>query len=628
MDPQQENHQPNSRHPVQLTATSPVFSTAMDAAVAAATAAANATTTILPSSLSMTQESFQSVTTPSINQPMIMNTSSHQEHDDIPPPPPSHPPPPLVVGDNQPQTNDVSALLAESVPQQQQQQQKKRNPKSNNTTHVNPITCGTNRDFGPIRPKRPRTAYHFFYDHRRQEELRKDPKRDNNELSKVLAEEWKTITDKTNYERLAEAAKVEYDRACREYEITTGHLMSDCIPKKPPTAYMLFFRAQHVPNVGKQVDNFSKVVGTLWKSMTNDERKIYHDQAADLKFKYERACAFLARKKQDMVGQSFIDLLSDGRTAIVQEYHPDKDQFVIVYPPDQTDSVSHQYHSTLPSPVPSVSEALQNVPKPPPPPFIQHPIIISMTELRARVCGDDKASKRANKLNSPSKKMTQNKRQAIPATSIPTADNIIQQTLPPPPPPPATLGAPMTQNTTKKRPRDSSNSDNYYAPWLQLTDEALINEEEMINVIRLCRRLIGGACIQNLRKMCATLGLPINGNKVILGNRLEMYLRFYDFKSHDFKPTATDVEQLTIDEFNAKYDKDDPLKIEDIASVLEDLMQKHGTVPPDSKRIKLDDPILTRMDEDDHDEQINKQHQLIQGLDDDNILPSVGDMSA
>mmetsp|Transcript_23671 Transcript_23671/g.29538 ORF Transcript_23671/g.29538 Transcript_23671/m.29538 type:complete len:568 (-) Transcript_23671:531-2234(-) len=131
MDPQQENHQPNSRHPVQLTATSPVFSTAMDAAVAAATAAANATTTILPSSLSMTQESFQSVTTPSINQPMIMNTSSHQEHDDIPPPPPSHPPPPLVVGDNQPQTNDVSALLAESVPQQQQQQQKQQQQQQN-----------------------------------------------------------------------------------------------------------------------------------------------------------------------------------------------------------------------------------------------------------------------------------------------------------------------------------------------------------------------------------------------------------------------------------------------------------------------------------------------------------------
>lgn len=71
------------------------------------------------------------------------------------------------------------------------------------------------------KPKRPHTAYHFFYDERRKAAIAeagaKQPpeKVDNNALSRTLGEQWKKLDEEGRrpYETAAATAKAEYDAA-------------------------------------------------------------------------------------------------------------------------------------------------------------------------------------------------------------------------------------------------------------------------------------------------------------------------------------------------------------------------------------------------------------------------------
>ena len=446
------------------------------------------------------------------------------------------------------------------------------------------------------RPKRPRTAYHFFYDARRKEELDKDPERDNNELSKQIGEEWKVMKDddKTPYELDAASAKAEYEAACRDYEVASGKKMEDCQPKKPLTAYMIFFQARHLEQKSgageKSVDDFSKKTGAEWKKMTEDEKYTYYEQSRESKAAYERQISFLQKSKIDLIGQTFVDLLRDGATATVSLWDEEKDIYTLAYDGSP------------------------------------EPVYVGMPELRARVCGDDKASKRANKPpkkspadlaalraareagGTPTKKRKKKEKKIDekkddPDTTLANAadaavlgiglkDTVVDEDLvvvAPAPveeaedddeeepaddledePPKKKKKTTTTTTTTKtavleKAPESVHPHD---AAWMQVGKDDSMPEEDMVNVVRLSRRLVGGACVQNLKKMCTAIHVPVTGSKSVLGTRLELYLRHHDFKNNPFLPSADDVEQLNIEAFNDKYENEEPLTIDHVTDVL------------------------------------------------------------
>jgi hypothetical protein len=71
--------------------------------------------------------------------------------------------------------------------------------------------------------------------------------------------------------------------------------------------------------------------------------------------------------------------------------------------------------------------------------------------------------------------------------------------------------------------------------------------------------------------MCAAAGLDDEGGKPRLASRLEYFLREKDFPTHAFTPTAADVERLSIDDFNDKYQETKAYQIRDIEKVLREL---------------------------------------------------------
>ena len=106
------------------------------------------------------------------------------------------------------------------------------------------------RVLGSIKkPKRPRTAYHFFYDFRRNEVMDAAEDKstvDNNILSRQIGEEWKKldVDGRKKYEDDAASAKAEYDALVQQFKDAGGR-MHDTVPCKPLSAYMLYFRAKH-----------------------------------------------------------------------------------------------------------------------------------------------------------------------------------------------------------------------------------------------------------------------------------------------------------------------------------------------------------------------------------------------
>jgi len=81
-----------------------------------------------------------------------------------------------------------------------------------------------------------------------------------------------------------------------------------------------------------------------------------------------------------------------------------------------------------------------------------------------------------------------------------------------------------------------------------------LQEDELVGVIRLSRRLIGGASISNLKEMCEAMELEPKGNKKHLSIRLELALRAVGFETDAFEPTPEDV-TLPLDDFNDKFEE-------------------------------------------------------------------------
>lgn len=372
----------------------------------------------------------------------------------------------------------------------------------------------------PKRPKRPKTAYHFFYDLRRTELVAEAEAKaeggnvDNNAISARIGEEWKSVGDRSMYETLAEAARVEYDKAVEAYE-ASGQSMADCQPKKPLSAYMLFFQAKHAETPDASVTDFAKSTGAEWKKLSDDDKRPFLEAAKRQRDLWTAQTHLVSKSKRDLVGATFLDACASSRNATVAAYDDDTDLYTIAYDDAELDD----HKAARP---------------------------VSLSELRARICGDDKAVKKlrdqAHKSATP-KHHPKAKKHASGSKSLPPAT-------PPQPPRPLANPAPAPPSPTEK-------------------SADVLADEDMINVIRLSRRLVGGACVQNLKKMCTTVGLPVGGTKADLGTRLELYLRHHNFKDHPFQPSVVDVQDLSIDDFNDKYQNQTPHSINDIVKLLQ-----------------------------------------------------------
>ncbi|KAJ8601088.1 hypothetical protein CTAYLR_007824 [Chrysophaeum taylorii] len=406
--------------------------------------------------------------------------------------------------------------------------------------------ASTNAAPGTKRPKRPKTAYHFFYDIRRAEmiadlEAKKEPV-DNNRISQLIGEEWKTVKDKTKYEAMAATAKVDYDKAVAAYE-ATGASMDDCQPKKPLSAYMLFFQAKHAQTPEASVTDFAKETGRQWKELGDDDKAPFLQAAKRQRDFYEAQMALMAKTKTDLVGATFVDSCASGRNARVETYDEEADTYKVVYDDEDLDDDDD-------------AGALADKATSP----------ICLAELRARVCGDEKAAKKFH--DSATKALRRRKRELAAkekeekkaATKINAQQQQQRETTAPP-----VLVVDKGVTAGKK--------------------ESVLADEEMWNVVRISRRLIGGACVQNLKKMCAAVGVSVGGSKSLLGTRLEHYLRDHHFQDHPFEPSARDVQELSIDDFNEKYENQIPHTIDDIVALLADIHKD------DDEEDDEDDPV-------------------------------------
>lgn len=398
----------------------------------------------------------------------------------------------------------------------------------------------------PKRPKRPKTAYHFFYDKRRSELVAESKAKgepvENNPMSARIGEEWKEVSDKSEYEAMAEAAKADYEKAVEAYE-ASGQSMADCLPKKPLSAYMLFFQAKHAEAPESLVTEFAKETGKEWKALSDEEKQPFLDAAKRQREAYAMQTQLLSRSKSDLVGAAFLDACAGDRNATVASYNHDTETYTVAYGDKEDDANK----ATLP---------------------------ISLAELRARVCGDDKAVKKSRDA-----KPSHKKKDKPPRTKPDKKDKGETGEL---------------EHAESRAPNNHDRQGNAaqanHASSRMKTAEkkkkkseehiVVLADEEMINVVRLSRRLVGGACVQNLKKMCTTVGLPVSGSKSVLGTRLEYYLRAAEFKDNPFLPSASDVQDLSIDDFNEKYENETPHSIEAIVKLLKTIHETKATSAP------------------------------------------------
>lgn len=381
----------------------------------------------------------------------------------------------------------------------------------------------------PKRPKRPKTAYHFFYDIRRMELVgeaeRAREKVDNNKISARIGEEWKSMKEKGEYERMAAAARVEYDEVVAAFE-ATGRSMGDCQPKKPLSAYMLFFLERHAKSPEAHVTDFAKETGKLWKELDESGKEKYLLSAKKQRDMYEDQTRLLGLSKRQLVGQTFVDVCASSRNATIA-YDSSADLYSLEYEDDDDDDEKAN-------------------------------VAVGLRELRARICGDEKAVKKFRDARS-SKKKRKMKR-------IDTAGPVTKSS--------SVVVAAAPARTTSTNPVEGDDDKERAVRHALLNEDKILSDEEMHNVIRISRRLIGGACVQNLKKMCMSVRLSCTGSKALLGTRLELYLRDHNFKDHPFKPSDADVQNLSIDDFNAKYENETPHSIDDVVAVLAKMYKK------------------------------------------------------
>jgi len=167
-------------------------------------------------------------------------------------------------------------------------------------------------------PKKNLSAYFIFTNKRRAELKAMHPNKKLTELTTLMAAEWKTMDPelKAKYQKQSDADKAEYARLFAEYKKTDSYAEHQVkvaahkveqkatadkkaatkpkdknAPKKPQTAYFLFTAAirpqTKKDNPELKVTELSKIFGQKWKSLGEEDKKQWLDQAQKLKEQYK-----------------------------------------------------------------------------------------------------------------------------------------------------------------------------------------------------------------------------------------------------------------------------------------------------------------------------------------------------
>lgn len=155
-------------------------------------------------------------------------------------------------------------------------------------------------------PKKARSAYLYFTMERRPELQGQNSEMAFGELTRLVADEWKGLSDagKKKFEKLAEADKKRYDEEMSGYTPPTDEELDAELegskkrkrsgPKRPRTAYV-YFTIDQRPNV--QADNpdlkfgeITKLLAEEWKGLSESDRGKYDEQASADKERYQREC--------------------------------------------------------------------------------------------------------------------------------------------------------------------------------------------------------------------------------------------------------------------------------------------------------------------------------------------------
>ncbi|KAH8061610.1 hypothetical protein JL721_8843 [Aureococcus anophagefferens] len=162
------------------------------------------------------------------------------------------------------------------------------------------------------KPKRPKTAYHF-YDEKRTEACKAaaaaEPayRVNNNALSQQLGADWKSPTPTGGSARGPRGECQGRVRRGHHPVQDGGGRVDDCVPTKPLSAYMLYFCGKHEQNPGVNVTEFAALTGAEWKALDDVGKQPYNDEATTQREIYDNQVAFCQKAGDALVGQRFLD---------------------------------------------------------------------------------------------------------------------------------------------------------------------------------------------------------------------------------------------------------------------------------------------------------------------------------
>merc|ERR1719295_1943439 len=164
-------------------------------------------------------------------------------------------------------------------------------------------------------PKRPATAYFMWMSDNRDAVKKKNPDAPITEMSKILGDMWKELSDasKKKYQDKATAAKAKYDKALEKYKKTPEYAAFQVLkeeakvkdtkkpfrkdenaPKRPQSAYFIWMNEVGRPafikaNPNADIGTIGKALGEQWKNMSDKDKDSFKAKAEKAKKKYEAA---------------------------------------------------------------------------------------------------------------------------------------------------------------------------------------------------------------------------------------------------------------------------------------------------------------------------------------------------
>eukprot|EP00475_Leptophrys_vorax_P006798 TRINITY_DN14248_c1_g1_i1.p1 TRINITY_DN14248_c1_g1~~TRINITY_DN14248_c1_g1_i1.p1 ORF type:complete len:261 (+),score=87.59 TRINITY_DN14248_c1_g1_i1:84-785(+) len=148
------------------------------------------------------------------------------------------------------------------------------------------------------RPARAKSAYQYFVAERTPALKGEQPDLKLAERSKVLGEEWRHLSED---EKLPYKEQSDADKASKR---TAKEKAEDGKPKRPPTSYLIFTNAMRAQakadNPDLKMTELSKVMGSMWRDLTDEEKRPYEEQAKAAKAKYDKDLAGFKKRKDSI----------------------------------------------------------------------------------------------------------------------------------------------------------------------------------------------------------------------------------------------------------------------------------------------------------------------------------------